>query len=150
MLVIPIEESLIYVRPLYLKAETGRIPELKRVIVGYEDNIAMEPTLPQALQKIFPDLEFPEKPQTRERVARKPASTGPREEKPPRRGKVVLSQSDYDRIQKFYRRILESQRELDKRMIDYRNDIEALGEVLDSVTLSPEAPQPSVKAEGSP
>ncbi|NIQ01914.1 MAG: hypothetical protein GWM98_17185, partial [Nitrospinaceae bacterium] len=70
--------------------------------------------------------------------------------KPPRRGKVVLSQSDYDRIQKFYRRILESQRELDKRMIDYRNDIEALGEVLDSVTLSPEAPQPSVKAEGSP
>ncbi|MCS5649514.1 MAG: UPF0182 family protein, partial [Dehalococcoidia bacterium] len=45
MLVIPIEESLIYVRPLYLRADAGKIPELKRVIVGYEDTIAMERTL---------------------------------------------------------------------------------------------------------
>ena len=35
LLVIPIEESLLYVRPLYLKAEAGKIPELKRVIVAY-------------------------------------------------------------------------------------------------------------------
>lgn len=41
LLVIPIEESLIYVRPLYLKADAGKIPELKRVIVGYEDQIEM-------------------------------------------------------------------------------------------------------------
>ena len=53
MLVIPIEESLIYVRPLYLKADAGKIPELKRVIVGYEDRIAMESTLEKALAKIF-------------------------------------------------------------------------------------------------
>ena len=53
MLVIPIEESLIYVRPLYLKADAGKIPELKRVIVGYEDTIAMERTLEEALAKIF-------------------------------------------------------------------------------------------------
>ena len=53
LLVIPIEESLIYVRPLYLKAETGKIPELKRVIVAYENKIAMEETLEEALAKIF-------------------------------------------------------------------------------------------------
>ncbi|MEE1551098.1 MAG: UPF0182 family protein, partial [Nitrospinaceae bacterium] len=53
MLVIPIEESLIYVRPLYLRADAGKIPELKRVIVGYEDKIAMESTLEKALAKIF-------------------------------------------------------------------------------------------------
>lgn len=53
LLVIPIEESLIYIRPLYLKAETGKIPELKRVIVAYENKIAMEETLEQALAKIF-------------------------------------------------------------------------------------------------
>jgi uncharacterized protein len=45
LLVIPIEEALLYVRPLYLRAESGKIPELKRVIVAYENKIAMEETL---------------------------------------------------------------------------------------------------------
>ena len=53
LLVIPIEESLVYVRPLYLKAATGKIPELKRVIVAYENKIAMEETLEAGLAKIF-------------------------------------------------------------------------------------------------
>ena len=41
---IPIEESLIYIRPLYLRAAGGQIPELKRVIVAYQNNIVMETT----------------------------------------------------------------------------------------------------------
>ena len=53
LLVIPIEESLLYVRPLYLKADTGKIPELKRVIVAYENKIAMEETLEAGLTKLF-------------------------------------------------------------------------------------------------
>ncbi len=53
LLVIPIEESLIYVRPLYLKADAGKIPELKRVIVAYENRVAMEETLEAGLAKIF-------------------------------------------------------------------------------------------------
>lgn len=53
LLVIPVEESLIYVRPLYLKAEDGKIPELKRVIVAYENKIAMEETLEAGLSRIF-------------------------------------------------------------------------------------------------
>ncbi len=40
-------------RPLYLKAEAGKIPELKRVVVAYENKIAMEETLEQGLSKIF-------------------------------------------------------------------------------------------------
>lgn len=55
LLVIPIEESLIYVQPLYLKAETGQIPELRRVIVAYENEIAMEETLEKAIARIFRD-----------------------------------------------------------------------------------------------
>jgi len=51
--VIPIKESLIYVQPLYLRAETGKIPELKRVIVAAENRIAMEPTLEASLARIF-------------------------------------------------------------------------------------------------
>ncbi len=53
LLVIPIEESLLYVRPLYLRSSGGRIPELKRVIVAYQDQIVMEETLNQGLVEIF-------------------------------------------------------------------------------------------------
>jgi uncharacterized membrane protein (UPF0182 family) len=53
MLAIPIEESLIYVQPLYLSAEQGALPELRRVIVAFGNQIAMEPTLEQSLQRIF-------------------------------------------------------------------------------------------------
>lgn len=53
LLVIPIEEGLLYVRPLYLRSESGKIPELKRVIVAYENKIAMEETLEEALGRIF-------------------------------------------------------------------------------------------------
>jgi hypothetical protein len=54
LLVIPIEESLLYIRPLYLRAAGGRIPELKRVIVAHQNQIVMEETLDEALQRLFP------------------------------------------------------------------------------------------------
>jgi len=53
LLVIPIEKSLLYVEPLYLLAERGQIPQLKRVIVAAGPNIAMEETLDAALAKVF-------------------------------------------------------------------------------------------------
>ncbi len=55
LLVIPVEESLIYVQPLYLRAESGSIPELKRVIVAYQNQIAMGANLEEGLQQIFGD-----------------------------------------------------------------------------------------------
>jgi uncharacterized membrane protein (UPF0182 family) len=60
LLVIPIENSLIYVQPLYLRADKGKIPELKRVIVAYENHIAMEETLDAALSRIFGDVRVSE------------------------------------------------------------------------------------------
>ncbi|MGH7403528.1 MAG: UPF0182 family protein, partial [Candidatus Rokuibacteriota bacterium] len=54
LLVIPIEQSLLYVEPLYLAAaEQGALPQLQRVIVAYGNQIAMEPTLEAALARIF-------------------------------------------------------------------------------------------------
>ena len=49
LLVVPIENSLFYVSPLYLRAETGQLPELKRVIAAYGDRVVMEETLSGAL-----------------------------------------------------------------------------------------------------
>jgi hypothetical protein len=53
LLVIPIEESLIYVQPLYLRAEGGRIPEMKRVVVAYQNRVVMEETLEAGLARLF-------------------------------------------------------------------------------------------------
>ncbi|MHB1325033.1 MAG: UPF0182 family membrane protein [Thermoleophilia bacterium] len=53
LLVIPINDSIIYIEPLYLKAESGQIPELKRVRVSYGGRVAMAEDLSAALQKIF-------------------------------------------------------------------------------------------------
>jgi len=53
LLVIPIEESLLYVEPIYLGAEKGQLPELKRIVVAYKDKIAMEENLAAALTIIF-------------------------------------------------------------------------------------------------
>ncbi len=61
LLVIPIEGSLIYIQPIYLRAEGGKIPELKRVIVAYENRIAMEETLDLALAAVFGGAVSPDK-----------------------------------------------------------------------------------------
>jgi uncharacterized membrane protein (UPF0182 family) len=54
LLAIPLDQSLIYVQPLYLAAsEAGALPELRRVIVAHGNQIAMEPTLEQSLARIF-------------------------------------------------------------------------------------------------
>jgi uncharacterized membrane protein (UPF0182 family) len=53
LLAIPVEESLLYVQPLYLAAEKGSIPELKRVIVAHGNQIAMDETFDASLQAIF-------------------------------------------------------------------------------------------------
>lgn len=53
LLVIPVEDSLMYVEAVYLQAESSQLPELKRVIVSYENSIAMEKTLDAALRKVF-------------------------------------------------------------------------------------------------
>jgi uncharacterized membrane protein (UPF0182 family) len=53
LLVIPIENSILYVSPLYLRAEHGQLPELKRVIAAYGDHVVMEETLSQALSALF-------------------------------------------------------------------------------------------------
>lgn len=57
MLVVPLEESVVFVQPLYLQAEQTAIPELTRVIVAYGETIAMEDTLEKALLAVFGEEE---------------------------------------------------------------------------------------------
>jgi hypothetical protein len=61
ILVIPINGSLLYVAPLYLRAVQGELPELTRIIVAYDKQIVMTPSLEQSLAAVFaqipPELE---------------------------------------------------------------------------------------------
>jgi uncharacterized membrane protein (UPF0182 family) len=53
LFVIPIEQSLVYVEPVYLAAANSSMPEVRRVIVAYDDRIAYESTLSAALESLF-------------------------------------------------------------------------------------------------
>jgi uncharacterized membrane protein (UPF0182 family) len=53
LLLIPIGESILYVEPVFLQAEGGGLPELKRVIVAAGDHIVMMPTLAESLMAAF-------------------------------------------------------------------------------------------------
>jgi uncharacterized membrane protein (UPF0182 family) len=53
LIAVPIENSFLYVVPLYLTAEGTDFPQLKRVIVISGDKVAMEPTLDEAIQSVF-------------------------------------------------------------------------------------------------
>ncbi len=53
LLVIPVDQSLLYFEPVYLQADQGALPELKRVIVAFKNTIVMRNTLPEALEAVF-------------------------------------------------------------------------------------------------
>ena len=67
-IVIPIEDSLLYVEPIYLKSDTeSNFPEMKMVVVSFGDKILMEPTLDKAIESLFGIIEEkPERPDNTE------------------------------------------------------------------------------------
>ena len=119
LLVIPIEESLVYIRPLYLKAATGKIPELKRVIVAYENKIAMEETLEAGLAKIFGTGEGQTKSPGETPVATAPAD--------------VTKEDLLQQATAAYQSAISAQREGDWGR--YGEEIKKLGEILSKLSL---------------
>jgi uncharacterized membrane protein (UPF0182 family) len=122
LLVIPIEESLLYIRPLYLRSAGGRIPELKRVIVAHQNQIVMEETLDRALNRLFP-------------------SEGEPSPRPPARGEVAadadaeVSRTPSDalatRAREHYQRAIQAQK--DGNWALYGEEIRRLGEILNQL-----------------
>ena len=124
LLVIPIEESLLYIRPLYLRADGGRIPELKRVVVAYQNQIVMEETLDAALERLFAT---DGKPAREERVAGARAP-GPTEGAPAGADLAEEARAHYERA-------MEAQRAGD--WARYGEEIRRLGEVLSRLPAPP-------------
>ena len=121
LLVIPIEESLLYIRPLYLRSAGGRIPELKRVIVAHQNQIVMEETLEKALERLFPGgAEGAARPAP---VAEPGSGIAPR---------PALNHELLARAREHYQRALQAQREGNWAL--YGEEIRKLGEVLNQIS----------------
>lgn len=123
LMVIPIEESLIYVRPLYLRAQAGRIPELTRVVVAYQNRIVMEPTLDAGLARLFGGSGA-QRPETQS--AASPAAPSPGEA--PAVAVAQTLQQLSTQADEAYRRAVEAQRAGD--WAKYGEEIKRLGEIL--------------------
>ena len=120
LLVIPIENSLIYIRPLYLRGTGGRIPELKRVIVAYQNHIVMEESLDAALARVFPGG-----------AGAAAAPAAPPSPPPAAAESVDTLDTLVARARGHYLRALQAQREGD--WARYGEEIKKLGELLDQM-----------------
>jgi uncharacterized protein len=123
LLVIPIEESLIYIRPLYLRAKGVLIPELTRVIVAYQNQIVMEATLEAALARLFPARG--EAPGT---AAPAPTEVEPSDTPPAKVDAAGLAAQ----AREHYTRAIQAQR--DGNWALYGEEIKRLGEVLEKLS----------------
>ncbi len=99
LMVIPLKDTFLYVEPLYLESESGQLPELKRVIVTYNDQVAMAPTLAEALVQVLAGGGVVGGPET---PGEGPAPTGDLESLAQQAwehyqaGQVCLQQNDWD------------------------------------------------------
>lgn len=130
MLVVPIEKSLLYVQPLYVRATqqggvtddgsptTTAIPELKQVVVAFENRIAMEPTLPAALRSLFGEGTTPAPPTGQAGEPRPAAGSG---EATTRAPLIEQAGAQYDQARAALRR---------GDFAAYGREIEALGQTL--------------------
>jgi uncharacterized membrane protein (UPF0182 family) len=125
LLVIPIEEALMYVQPIYLRAEGGRIPELKRVVVAYQNRVIMRETLEQGLAEMFGGRVG--RPTTTPAIAADTAGTrGERSNTADPRLTSLLTEA-----RRHYDAALQAQRELD--WARYGEEMRRLGEVLERI-----------------
>lgn len=117
LMVIPIKESLIYVQPLYLRAESGKIPELRRVIVAHDNRTAMEETLDRSLASLFGD-------DLKQKDAKTPTAEQPL-------ASATDSTALLEQARRQYEAALEAQRAGD--WTKYGEEIKRLGETLQQV-----------------
>jgi uncharacterized membrane protein (UPF0182 family) len=117
LLIIPMEDSLIYVQPLYLVAtDKGGLPELRRVIVAYGNAVVMEETLEASIQRLFsgtlPSMRMTENGQAT--VIITPKELGSRALEQLRKAREALRKEDWTGYGKYLKELEETLREMTK------------------------------------
>jgi hypothetical protein len=124
LLLIPLGKSQLYVEPVFLQAEAGGLPELKRVIVAAGENIAMETTLEKCLTVIFGAEPPPVEP-----VVEPPVIEGPEEPEAPLAADIAEL---IQQAQQHYDRALQHLKDGD--WAGYGRELDALKAVLEQLT----------------
>ncbi len=118
LLVIPIDDTILYVEPLFLQAdELGTVPQLRRVIVAHGDRLTMQRTFGEALDVLFGGEEIDE-----------PLVTGP----------DTLPEEDLERAQQLYRQAQDALERGD--LGEYQRLINELGQVLEGMQMGTTEP----------
>lgn len=117
VLTIPMESSILYIEPLYIRASsTTAIPEVKRIIVAYNSNIVMAESLDLALEKIFGNMEDPDR------------EKDPAPQDPPIGTEMIDPQEAIRRANDLYEKAQEALRE--GSLSEYERLINELGNIL--------------------
>jgi uncharacterized membrane protein (UPF0182 family) len=118
LLLIPLGKSILWVEPVFLQAEGGGLPELKRVIVTTGDRIVMESTLAQGLASIFGSEALPAEPEVTPPVSEESEETIPTDII----SLIEEAQQHYDKAQEYLKA---------GNWTGYGEELEALKAVLD-------------------
>jgi uncharacterized protein len=130
LLVIPVQNAVLYVEPLYLASEgRGSLPELERVIVAYSDHVVMEASLGDALNVIFGSGAGASAESTRPAG---PAATAP---SAPAKSVSTRTQSLIQQANQHYERAQQALRQGD--WSSYGREIQRLGQILKQMTGKP-------------
>jgi uncharacterized membrane protein (UPF0182 family) len=78
LLVIPIGRSLLFVEPIYLKAESSPMPELRLVVLATQDRLGYGQTFDEAMTSLFGDIARPSTQTKAEQPNEKPAEGTPK------------------------------------------------------------------------
>jgi uncharacterized membrane protein (UPF0182 family) len=136
LLVIPIEGSLLYVQPIYLRAQGGRIPELKRVVVAYQNRVVMRETLDDALAEMFGGAgRRPAPVLAADTLA--PADPATRDSRPATDSRLA---TQVNQARRHYDAAIQAQRNLD--WATYGEEMRRLGELLSQLGQSRPAASP--------
>ncbi len=112
LLVIPIEDSILYIEPLYLQAESGQLPQLKRVLVSDGERVVMEESLSEALEVLFGKVKVVEE----------------------KKETVVIKENPLEQANEYYNAIQAAMKEGDWSEIG--DNFDKLGEILQSINVS--------------
>ena len=120
LLLIPIEQSILYVRPLYVQAQgETQVPELKRVIVAFGDEVVMENTLEEALIEIFGQSpETLEDAPTDDTGATDPGDEVPQEDAPEEAPPDEDAPEEIQTVEQLLQRAVEAFAEADQALSD--------------------------------
>ena len=119
---IPIQDSLLYVEPLFIRAENGQLPELQRVVASYSDRVVMGDTLDLTMAALFQNA-APQAPTIAKAIANESAPQSIAQG-----GNVAVGKADMQSAAQHYNRAMDAIRAGD--WTAFGAEMKALGDEL--------------------